>query len=43
MGWSWVIAAAIVQVAIIAGALFFAIREVQAQTPRNSRRHFGGV
>lgn len=38
-----VMAVATVQVAIIAGALFFAIREVQAQTPRNSHRHWGGV
>lgn len=40
---TWVIAVATVQVAIIAGALFFAVREIQAQTPRNSRRHWGGV
>jgi hypothetical protein len=28
---------------IIAGALYYAIREIQAQTPRNSHRRFGGV
>jgi len=28
---------------IIAGSLYYAIREIQAQTARNSHRHFGGV
>lgn len=28
---------------IIAAALYYAIREIQAQTARNSHRHFGGV
>ena len=26
---------------IIAGMLLYAIREIHAQTPRNTRRHFG--
>jgi len=43
MGWSWVLAAVALQLLIIAGALTFAIREIQAQTPRNSHRHYGGI
>ena len=37
------IAAVVLQVAIIFGALWFAHVEIAKQHPRNSRRHFGGV
>lgn len=40
---TWLILAVVAQLAIIAGALTFTIREIQAQTPRNSHRHYGGL